>query len=51
MNLQDLGWNAHIEALFHSYTACGYIPGRVVSVSRELFRLGTAAGFNRGRFM
>lgn len=44
MQLQDFGWQPCFESVFQAHEAPGFLPGRVITESREQYRLATAAG-------
>ena len=44
MPLTRFGWNHDLEALFETHAATGLVPGRVLTASREAYRLATAHG-------
>lgn len=44
MTLTRFGWDHDFEALFETHAAAGLVPGRVLTASREAYRLATAHG-------
>jgi len=44
MPLTPFGWDHDLEALFETHAAAGLAPGRVLTASRESYRLATAHG-------
>ena len=39
MSCKSFGWNDYFEACWREYAECGYVPGRVVSQQRGLWRV------------
>ncbi len=44
MPLTRFGWDPEFEALFETYAHEGLVPGRVLTATRETYRLATALG-------
>lgn len=44
MPLTRYGWDSDLEALFEDHAREGFVPGRVLTATRERYRLATAAG-------
>ena len=44
MPLTRFGWDLDLEALFETHAAEGLVPGRVLTATREIYRLATAHG-------
>ncbi len=44
MPLTRFGWDHDLEALFDDHARAGLVPGRVLTATREIYRLATATG-------
>ena len=44
MSLTRFGWDHDLEALFEDHARAGLVPGRVLTASRECYRLATPTG-------
>jgi ribosome biogenesis GTPase / thiamine phosphate phosphatase len=44
VSLREYGWNFHFETSFQEFAPLGLVPGRVISESREIYRVATDSG-------